>query len=51
MSTLSLSSLFNLDKFSISMVLKFNKKKLWALTDKGRKAKPKILKEHHTKNS
>ena len=29
------------------MVLKINKKKLRALTDKGRKAKPKILKEHH----
>ena len=47
MSTPSLSSLYNLDKFSISMVLKINKKKLRALTDKGRKAKPKILKEHH----
>ena len=28
------------------MVLKVNKKKLGALVDKGRKAKPKILKEH-----
>ena len=46
MSTPSLSSLYNLDKFSISMVLKI-KKKLRALADKGRKAKPKILKEYH----
>ena len=47
MSTPSLSSLYNLNKFSISMVLKINKKKLRALADKGWKAKPKILKEHH----
>ena len=49
MFTPSLSSLYNLDKFSISMVLKINKKKLRALEFKGRKAKPKILKEHHKK--
>ena len=29
------------------MVIKINKKKLRALADKGQKAKPKILKEHH----
>ena len=43
MSTPSLSSLYNLDKFSISMVLKINKKKLRALADKGRKSETKNI--------